>query len=724
MTRVIDLAGTVRTIDDVTVFSDHADARRYHVLPVRPRLVTDDHGVPDVRLLKYHLDPAAQGSTGAGLFSLTVDLAVADDVLTEVRNTVAAAVGHSDLTLTPVWPDSGTCQLILLDNSAGADQPMVRVIGGAAPALAANATTMFVCALDPAGVAIVEQALQHGGLPFGIVYNLQVAALRPALRATITADYGYAYHYYENRLHGGQLLLATDIGATIQDLTQQQAIEVAVDDLVPDADKDGVYKQALDTVQQYILQTLFTPTLSQSPPAPPSAASMLTAVVNMFTVTYSLNAVDTNELKKLTYNLAVAEAEEITLAPQGDLNALLPTAAVAATLITNVDPAPPDQLDVDVATLVDLGTEAIDHVDVTVTYAGKDTALTLDETTPRVRTPVWYDGAAGLEVGYRYELQLAADGPKGISGRLAAPTATSVHDLIRIDPRALYRRVDLRTVVQGVPFDRFPRVIVDVVAHEALDGWTASDTISLDMTSAEQVLSYRGRADGLITLRARVRYVRADGQELTVDWADVDAGTLVLGDPEPDIVDLQVLASARFGTAVARLVVELRPDASPTQVSTLTFDAATTAATWSYEPSVAARGYSYRVSVQTSDGAVHPGQWLPGPASSPVLVVGEGYAQLRRVKVVFVGTTLAAAGLLALRLRLNYSDPVTSLSADDEFLVQDPVTPLDWSYPVADPAREDYTFTLTRIATDGTSHDDTPSVGSELIRVVPITAAP
>jgi hypothetical protein len=73
------------------MFADHADPKRYHYVPVRPRLVTDAAGNPDVKLIKYHLDPATQGSTGAGLFLLSVDLEV-PGVLTEVHKIAASAV--------------------------------------------------------------------------------------------------------------------------------------------------------------------------------------------------------------------------------------------------------------------------------------------------------------------------------------------------------------------------------------------------------------------------------------------------------------------------------------------------------------------------------------------------------------------------------------------------------------------------------------------------------
>lgn len=744
---MIDLAAPVRTVGDVTVFADHADPTRCHYVRVRPRLVTDAAGNPDVKLIKYHLDPATRGSTGAGLFLLNIDLEVPGDVLIEVRDKIAAAVGHSGLTLTPVWPDSGTCQLILLDSGPAAapasaqpatpapppGQPsgtgpaplVATVIGGAEPDLASNAATLFACTLEPPGVAIVEQALRHGGLPFGAVYNLHVAGLRPALRATVSADYQASYHYYENRLHGGRLLAAADVGATVQDLVQHQAIRITVDDLVPDADKDGIYQQALDQVQQYVLETLFTPTISQQPAGPgtgSSAVQLVTGLLGLFTLTYTLNTIDSSELKTLTYSLAVARAEEITLAPQAELVALLPPGLQADDVIVAVNPAPPDQLTIDVASMIDLAAEGIDHLDVTLSYSGTDTAVTLDPASPRRTVSLWYSAAGGMETPYRYEAQLAANGPKGISGRLTSAPATSIHDLVRIDPRELYQRAELRPVLQGVPFDRFPRVILDAEAHEALDGWTVTDTVTLSAADAETVLSYRGRRDGLISLRTRVRYVQADGGELTRDWQDTDPGPLVLGDPEPGVVDVQVLASARFGTAISRLVVELRPHAAPGKVTMLTFDATTTGATWSFQPSGHDRGYDYRVTVQTAAGEVRPGDWHAGPAD-PQLVVGEGFTRLRTVKVVFVGTTLAAAGMLAARVRLTFDDTTANLSADDSFLVQDPVAALTWSYPVADPARQDYTMVITWVRADGTSYDAPPQAGSDLLRVVPIVAA-
>lgn len=723
---MIDLGALVRTLDGVTVFADHADPKRFHYVPVRPRLVVDEQGHPQLRLLKYHLDPTTTETTGAGLLELTVDLLVAEDLLAQVKAKVAAAVGRSGITLTPVWADSGSCQLVLLDSgTTTSSTPLVaNVLGGGTPDLPSNATTMFACTLDPAGVGIVEEALRSGGLPFGVVYQLEVAGLRPALHATITADYQASYHYYENRLHGGRLLLAADLGETVQDLVQKQAIVIKVDDLVPDADKQGIYQAALNRVQQYVLETLFTPTISKdsasTPPDP--TTGLVPSLLGLFTITYSLTTVDSSELKTLSYTLAVAQSEEITLAPQAELTALVPAGSSVDALITTVNAAPPNHLSLDVASLVDLAGESIDHLDVTLTYAGKDTSVTLDAATPRRTLSLWYDAPSGLEATYRYDVQLAATGPKGLTGRLSSGPGSSLHDLVRIDPRALYQSVQLRPLLQGVPLDRYPRVIVDVEAHEALDSWTATDTVTLDAGTPEASLRYRGRRDGLVSLRSRLRYVQTDGQELTRDWRDTDSGPLLVPDPQPDVVTVQVLGSARFGTAITELVVELRSHRKPEAVASVVLTAAVQAAAWTYQPGEPGtdRGYDYRVTVQTTAGEVRPGTWQLGP-DDPHLVVGEGYSQLRTVKVVFVGSTLAAAGRLAAKVRLSADDGV---AVDEEFLVQDPVGPLTWSYPVADPAKADHTLQITWVGSDGTSTDAAPQTGPDLLHVVPLVAVP
>src|SRR5262249_30876035 len=157
-----------------------------------------------------------------------------------------------------------------------------------------NAAT-FMVVLDAEGVGLVEQALRVGGLPVGVVYTLQALALRPAMRAQITARWQDVYHYYENRMHGGKLLLATDIGTTIQDLVHWEALSVTIVDFLPPEQRDRTYQQAVDQMQSYVINQFFKPTLGSAPPASDSSDGPLAAigtaikdVAGFFAITYTL----------------------------------------------------------------------------------------------------------------------------------------------------------------------------------------------------------------------------------------------------------------------------------------------------------------------------------------------------------------------------------------------------------------------------------------------------
>jgi hypothetical protein len=745
---VIDLGQPALHAEGVTLFTDHAHPGVHHYLSDRPRLRLALDGTPELSLLKYQLDPELHELMGAGLLSLTVDLSVEEDRLERLRRRLAARAGTSAVTLGPVAADAGTCELILIDRSSaddssppaggeGAGEPpavgfglVERILGAAAPELFGAKAATFAAVLSAEGVAMVERALRQGGLPAGVVYALQVTGVRPALRASISARWQDVYHFYENRLHGGKLLLATDIGPTMEELVQNEAIRISVDDLVPTGERDGVYQRALDEAQRYVLQELFKPSLGQAPPPEDETAEGLATIgqaikdlAGFFSLTYSLREVDRAELKTFTYQLAVARAERLTLSPQGTFSVLLGpegTSSRLDRLITTVPAGPPAQMVFDVGVLTALDAEDIDHLEVFLEYGGTEQTLVLDAATPRRQVTLWYRAGAGLEVSYRYEVQFGLE-TAGLGELLASPRRTTANRVVRLDPRELFQRLEVRAVTQGVPFDRYPRVLVDVAAHDPVGGWSAAETLELDATHLEATFPVRAGVDARVQFERRLRYVEADGGELTAGWEEAEPGVMVVGDPLPEIVDLQVLGSARFGTAVRRLIVELRPVDRPELVATRVLTAEQPSATWSWSAADGAgRAYDYRVTVHTTLNEVREGRWLPGPPGG-TLVVGEGIARLRKVKLVLVGKSLQDLDLLALKVRFSFEDREAGLFAEDEFLVEDARAPVEWAYPVADPDRQAYTCQLTAIQADGSSRDLATVTSSDLLLVRPLS---
>ena len=751
---MIDLGRPALNGEGVTLFYDHAQPDLFYYLPDKPSLRTNDAGQPELTLLKYRLDPELHRALGAGLLSITVDLAVGEERRARLARRVASQTDASaNVVLAPVSADSGSCELILIDRAsqaaAASETPQTpsaaasdatnpaspggatgfgmveRILGSSTPSLYGDNACTFEAVLSPEGVGLVEGALRGGGLPAGVVYALQVTALRPALRAQITARWKDLYDFYDNRLHGGKLLAAADIGATLEDLVRSEALQIKIDDLVPEAEHSQTYQSALDQVQHYILNEFFKPTLGQAPVAANTGDGPLQTIGNVikdiagvFSFTYSLRQVNRDELKTITYNLNAAQAEKLTLSPQGTFGVLL-DGLEASKLIIAVEPAASAEMKFDVAPALDLAAEQIDHLEVHLSYGERTEKLVLDLANSRKQVSFWYQKELGAEIQVVFLVEFRADSV-GDHSTLTSPPMKTANRVIRINPRDLYQRSSLRIVAKGVPFDRYPSVVVDLTVTDTVGGWTTSHSFELTASHPEDNFSARAGLQSRVIFQRRLRYLDTRGQEFVVDWEDAEAGILVVPDPFPAVISVQILGSARFGTAVHRLIVEVRPKAAPDKVSTFMLTADKPADSWSWPaPANATRDYEYRVTVYTVQGEVREGNWLPGTPGK--LVVGEGIARMRRVQMIFLGPSLKDMGLLAIKIHFVFEDRESSLFAEDEILVQDLTQPVEWSYPVADTQRQSYTYQITTIRKDGSAQALDPVSTPDLLvtRVTP-----
>jgi hypothetical protein len=738
---MIDLAKPALYADGITVFRDHADPARFHYLPDAPRLRRRADGSLDLDLLKYQLDSTAERVLGAGLLSFTVDLAVEEERLKRLRGRLSSG-GAGAVQLTPVVVEDGACELMVMGTASEPDPAapppaapaaaagtdvgtlVAKILGAGRPSLFGDNACTFMIVLSPEGAALAEGALRGGGgLPAGVVYTLKATGIRPALRARITARWTDIYTFYENRLHGGKLLLAADIGATISTLKDQEFLSVEIDQLVPADEQPQAYQQAIDQVQRYILDELFKPTLGVSPPPedPGGTGALATIgraimdIAGFFSFTYSLREVDRHELKTLTYDLHVADAERLTLSPQGTLHAAAGEDIDLTRVIRTVTPAAAAEMRFDIAPSVDLQNDDIEHIEFFLHYGSTEEHLLLDSQTPRTQQSLWYHPELGTEVGYRYEVHFGTAIPGSADIVRSAEQTTSAR-VIRLNPRELYQLVTVRVVPIGVPFDRYPLAIVDLKATDLATGWSTTTTLQIDATHPESIFRMRASIDRLPRIERQIRYVDTGGVTTTLAWDTVPAGVLVVPNPLPDVITLQILASARFGTAVRRLIVELREVDDPASVASFILTADRPSDTWSRAVrDGASRDYEYRVTVHTVNSEVREGQWLVGPPGK--LIVGEGFARLRQVDLMLIGPSLQALGLLGVKVRFQFDDSAAGLFAEDEILVQDLRTPVHWSYPVADPSRQTYTYQLTLIRSDGTQSAQPPVTTADLLAI-------
>lgn len=740
---MIDLGRPAFHAEGVTFFADHAASNTLHYVPDRPRLRTRADGTPELSLMKYRLDPALHDALGGGVLALTVDLYVEEERLQRLRGRAARALNlasGSDVRLVPVTADEGRCELILLDRATRDEtQPSLpttprnelveRVLGATQPALFGLNAATFFATLSPEGATLVERAIRGGGMPAGVVYQLRTTGLRPALQAEITARWHDAYRFLEDRFRGGKLLLAVDIGPTVERLAREEIILVKVDELVPPDERPAVTHQALDLMQRYVLEELFKPTLGQAPPAEDAEAGALATIgtaikdiFGFFSFTFSLRDIRRDELKTLTYRLQHAQAEHVTLAPQGTLEVLLPDGLERATLdrlITQVEPGPQRDLRITFHCAADLAREAIDRIDVSATYAGRLETFALQPTHPDHVVVFQRREGAGDAVGVRFQVHFVPGGA-GLAGPLDRPGFTTSDRVVVINPRELYEPITFRLVAMGVPFDRYVAAIADLEVRDLDADRTDSVTLRFDKENPEAAFAIRATRGARLRARRRLRFVDTQGQETLVDWADIDPGVSVIGDPLPSEEAVQILAAARFGTVVRRLIVELRSLADPARVSTRVLTAEQPAATWTWSaPRSGTRGYEYRVTVHTVRNEVRDGQWLTGVGSS--LVVGEGFARLRQVEMIFVGKSLAEAGMLAAKVRFAHRGSDHTGVDEEELLIQDTRQPVKWAYPVSSDADVAFSYQLTFIRTNGT-RDERPAVTTtDLLVIVPIT---
>lgn len=715
----------------ITAFADHADPQRFYYLPDRPRIRRAVDGQPEVRLLRYHVSDELRGTLGAGLLTLTAELAAPEELLRSLRSALLRTFNLSTPpTLEPVVPESATARLLLLDKAGDAEAKLVeRILSESPPSLYGGNPVTFLAVLPEAGTEVVAQCLRGGELPAGIVYALNVVGIRPALRARIEARWNEVYEFLEDRMKGGALLVAVDVGPTIEELIRSEHLRVQIDHLVPDDQRTAAWDAALEHLQVELIRTFLVPTLGEAPLAEggQEETSLLRGTVagllGAFTVQFSLRKVERSERKTATYDLSVARAETRVLSVQAGLPGLFsplpgedPAAWSIDRLIVDAVEGAERELRFDIGSAVDLAAIGVDRIELSLSYGDRAESFVLDAAHPTVTWSAWYEPSVGAALRWRYVIHFREAVPGGLL-RVDAPERSTVDRVVRFHPLERVVPLDLRLIASTALIARYPSILVDL----RLTGVepVAIPTLELNAAHVEAIWTGRVEVGTPVVLEWRRRYFDTTGTPTEVAWERVEPGLTVLEDPRPAILDVQVLGSARFGTHVARLIVELRPASRPQEVGTLLLDAAHSAATWSM-PVDGDRAWSYRVTVHSLLGEVTTGDWTAGDGAR--LVVGEGIERIRPVELRILGKRPADLGLLAVKLRFSAGKAGEAGYAEWEALVEEP-GPVPWTYAQVGEDAMAWTWQVSLIHADG-STDVLPAVTTRDQMAVYVLRAP
>ncbi|MCY7279039.1 MAG: hypothetical protein LH702_36210, partial [Phormidesmis sp. CAN_BIN44] len=261
------------TIDNTTVFADHADPNQFWYLP-RPVKLARRGADKQVSFtfIKYKPAAVAAGAKGGGFLMFDVDLQLEPKLEQRILSKLSA-VAPDRPKLSAVSFDEGTVQCVALNlqgssgTTASASLPgtfnaVEKVLGATVPSMDATNSATFSLTLSQEGAIILEQAFEQGTTPVGVVYDLKYTGMRPALDIKITADLKRVYNHFSASLSGQYYFFKLGIEAGFEKLVQDGAIKIEVVNYSSASDRAEKEKWALDFFKDNLLKDWFEPTLT------------------------------------------------------------------------------------------------------------------------------------------------------------------------------------------------------------------------------------------------------------------------------------------------------------------------------------------------------------------------------------------------------------------------------------------------------------------------------
>lgn len=656
---MLDAGRAPQLIGGLTVFFDHADARRRYILADTPRVVAD----PDPRLsLVVFRGAGVDGAGTGGLLQLECTLAPTSEQLAIVQREFSKD-GPAPVLARPDWR-SGTVTLAgWLQTTELA--PKLLVTG--MPSLVGDPLAMIAARLDAPGAALAEAALRGNALPTVVIFELETLGLAGPLGVTAEADL-QAIH---DRLTAAGALTTpygrARISGTWESAARDNLIRVKVVD--ESGDVEGQRAEAMRRIGEDLLSRMFSP--YPPPERPPQLDDKTVAPIELsFRLTMRREEVSTTERWDFRERRAVAirhyaAASLIDLLGSRDPSSVIRFADLETTTRQIVVRCEPE--------LTRLGLAALE-VDVRPEGSGiVDRTFVLADANPEVRVDV-EPGGASLQYRVRTRFDPTVT---GASDR-ESDWLDTIGDLVNVSARHLFPPRQLTLIAGRVEFDWIERI--DLLVRP--EGQPArSVSMTRDAPSADLFLP--GAGSGPVTIDAtwrggRDEPTRADPSRTTTD--DI----VVLDSPFADSIAVLVVPLPLSG--IATIVVELRTGFEGFEhARTLSWDAPDRAPKRVGLRRMAGspRRYSYRVQMIHDDGTVDARSWIETDAPS-VVVGAAGPVTVRTADVVLLGGGPAKRGSFAIELVLEAGTFRTSdvLEGDRDAATLALVVPADAPTPV------------------------------------------
>jgi hypothetical protein len=617
-------------IDGVSLLPDHADPLLWYRLPMMPRLNTskDASGadMPAIQLIEY------VGAAGAGGFiDFDVNIGLEPDVEQSVKQKLQQQAHLSDLPkLSQVPFVDGSVRLLILGTDTGAPATpqsggsgattpatapasgsprfVIKAEGAAKPSLIGDNQATFSVQLDQYGATILEQALKEDAviLPMAVIYALDFVALRPAFNVHLHIDWDRVQTYMDQTFHAGILFFSSDIEKEIDKLIENRVITIDVDTFVTDSDGGKSVSEerdrAVSEVYDMIKDTFFQSSLPPPTPGKPDDWDRAVGTyksISQFALTggasnmaaFSRKEVDLShtDKKKLDVNISERTSVQRTIYPQGHLSSVL--SAVKKTgvsldrFILKVDLDNPwfQRRHVNVVSHADFDSDAIDSIDVDLTYQGEVKSVSLTKASPKAAVE-WNSKLEGGQmvrpVTWTMTVNFTGVDTSQRPTQLISQPATEIGDSLGVNPRgALYSIATVPIRADSLPWDRYPSVEF-AGRYDDDDGKVhlqASAVLTSQSTELNWPLFMSNPSKRSFSYR--LSYALASGGVSTTPWLTTDGGKIDVVDPFPAKSTLMVIPALDWTTVNQALVHVSYPDAdNPVVQKNYIFSSANSAA--------------------------------------------------------------------------------------------------------------------------------------------------
>ena len=758
------LDSSVREINGISIFPDHADPEQWYYLPLSPHLTTvrDETlgiDVPQFSLIGFRGDA---GTGGFLNFDCNVGAAQSqvDDLAREIANSENL---RSMPRIASVPLVDGGVKLMMLGKKTG-DAPgttpglagpafVLKIDQNEKPALYGSNQATFSIRLDQEGFTMMEQCIDGEIMPVAVIYSLDFLGLRPAYAIKLSIDWDRVQKHMDESFKAGFMFFSAEIGKAVDELVESRAIVLESDTFVPEGDDSkGIIDRrdaALAQVRNMITDAFFTPSLPPWTPEKPSdfergldAAAKFAGTTSAMAAggpaaqvsnaSFSYKRMDYTRIDRKVLNVNFSERVTIkrSIYPQGHLAGMFK-------LLRDI-PMPLDRFvrhvdlnndwfkkrTVRIVTRADFAADEISSVNVRARYGDQPTNALLTATQPETNFS-WLsqlqNGAMQRDVEVEYEVTFKNVDSTERPLTLGSAKKTTDIDNVEIVPRELYTISPITLLAENFPWNDYSSVEVHLRYTDEVNGIKQRDLLRLTKEKPDAVWKMFVLDPTKTTFEYRVLFRAMNNRDIERAWTPSSETQITVRNPFPTRRVVEVVPSFRW-EEVEQAFVDLRYEDPANNL--LAEDS------FSFQQGIAAKTFSvdlrdptrktvyYKISVNYKDGRFLE---LPESMTNERRIHASADSKGRRIIGIMPPVNFAQRRLKRVTVDLRFEDLMSNLSFADTFVFEAPEAHGSFEYQYVDETRKKYEYRANLLFENGLelNIDWTASDTTELIVKVP-----